>query len=63
MRKLIQNVEFALQELSLRSIEMIERAPIQNILFQMYAALDDMQPSPERAVLRAFIEKIEEVLK
>lgn len=62
MKDLIHNVELALQELSLRSIEMVERAPIQNILIQMYGALDDMQPSPERAILRAFVEKLEGAL-
>lgn len=62
MKDLIHNVELALQELSLRSIEMVERAPIQNLLIQMYAALDNMQAGPGRAVLRAFVEKLEGAL-
>jgi hypothetical protein len=35
MKKRIEDVQFALQELSLRSIEMIERTPIRHIINEM----------------------------
>lgn len=63
MKESIKNVEFALQELSLRSIEMIDRAPIHDLICLMYEAYDGLPPSCERLILKTFIEKLEEIIK
>lgn len=63
MRQYIDNVQLALQELSLRSIDMMDKLPIQNILDEMNLAINDLPPSPERLILKSIADKLERVLK
>lgn len=63
MKEYIKDIESALQALSLRSIEMVDKAPIHKLICLMYEAYDGMHPSTERLILKTFIEKLEGIIK
>lgn len=63
MKTYIQDVETALQALALRSTEMVDRAPIHDLICLMYEAYDGLPPSGERLIIKTFIEKLEEIIK
>lgn len=63
MKELIHDVEFALQALALRSTEMVDRLPIIKIIDEMNLSINDLQPSQERLMLKAFVEKLEKAIK
>ena len=63
MKEYIKDLEDSLQALSLRSVEMIDRYSITQILLSMYETVEALPPSVERLILKEYISRLEEVVK
>lgn len=63
MKELIKDIQFTLQEMELRSVEMVDRYPIRQIVENMRETLCYLHPSEERLILKEYISRLEEVIK
>lgn len=61
MKNVIRDLEESLQELSLRSIEMVDRRQIREIIDSMYETYNQMNPSAERLTLKEYMDRLEKL--
>jgi len=62
MKELIRDLEALVQEVSLRNIEQIDRAPLYRLRDEMHVAISDMPKGVDRLLLKAFVSKLEDIL-